>query len=243
MNCLEDALQAFRRSQYVPGAGLRLIGNCADYAFTREVKVILEDWSDRVTWEDTVSRLSDILPALTEKWADQRKNEFATLATHALEDAGLVPGTDPLTLAVTMFQCKKCTCSPARLRWPAVVKHDCIRTYKVPHKAAYHRAITIYHARSWHDRSQQLFADPGQAVFMRDTLRYAREVVTACGLDPNKATKDDMDACEVRLRCRLCATLDKQEVFHWEGAVSTYLPLIWFTMLIGITTSASIDCT
>ena len=75
MNCLAVALRGYCDSQNAPSARPRLIGNCADYAFTREVKAVLEDKSDGLTRDGIIDRLSAILPALTEKWSDQCSDE------------------------------------------------------------------------------------------------------------------------------------------------------------------------
>ena len=220
---LRDVLGDFRKAQYAPGAEPRLVGGVSDYAFMPKVQAILDDNSDEATSrEDIVARLSDVMPSLIDEWVDRCKDELTTVVAQPLREAGIKPEGNPLTLAVTALWCARCSYyDPPNHRWPEVVNHSCLRTLKVPNIAAYDRAVEEYlRAFCWDDPSNHMLSPFAKFVRVNDRFRYRSEVITAYGLDPNTATKADMDSCGVRLRCRLCAYLIKQEVFDWEGAVS-----------------------
>ena len=54
--------------------------------------------------------------------------------------------------------------------------------------------------------------------------KAAEEIVTACGMDPEKVTADDMDELDARLECLQCLLDDEDEpcrvAFGWRSAVS-----------------------
>ena len=220
---LKDALRRFRKTRYALDGELRLVGSVLDYAFMPKVQAILDDNSGKTpSRKDIIARLSDVLPALTDEWVGRCKNELTALVAEPLKEAGIKPEGDPLTLAVTALWCKRCCGYPTpNHHWPEVINHSCLRTYYLPNTTAYDRALGDYlRSFSWNDTSSHLLSTLAKSVRVNEFLRYRSEVITACGLDPSTATTADMDICGVRLRCRLCAYLVKQEVFDWAGAVS-----------------------
>ena len=220
---LKDALRHFRKTRYALDAELRLVGSVLDYAFMPKVQAILDDNGGKTTSrKEIMARLSDVLPTLTEEWVGRCKDQLTALVAQPLKEAGIKPEGDPLTLAVTALWCKRCCGFPTpNHHWPEVINHSCLRTYYLPNTTAYDRALgDDLRSFSWNDPSSHLLSALAKSVRVNEFLRYRSEVITACGLNPNTATEADMDTCGVRLRCRLCAYLVKQEVFDWEGAVS-----------------------
>lgn len=106
---------------------------------------------------------------------------------------------DPLALAVASFCCT--VCKRAEMRWPAVLAHRCARPKSETGKmfAQQLDALCV-------ERELPLGWGGTQAIF-KANRNMAKECVTirACGLDPRRATVEDMEQCAVRLFCKVCA--------------------------------------
>ena len=220
LNWLTVALNQFRSSLWAPGAGVRLIGGLADYALMPEVRTILEDDdSEEATQEVIVAKLTSILPTLTDKWAQQVREDFSVLAHNALGTTDIAQDADVLDLSVVAFQCRKCSWSRV-MRWPEVANHLCLKGRKEIDGDAYEKFTYDVYLRN-HQRVEMAYMGAAERISIHRSYPCLREVVLTCGLEPTTAKRADLDGCGVRLRCRLCARIVKQEVFDWEGAVSS----------------------
>ena len=197
-----------------------------DIALFPEVRAVLVDPSENVTQESIIDKLTKIVPVVAAKWMEARKTQYRTLARAALSGSEAANAPEPLDLALVAFKCSRCSSyttidGSGRLHFPQVLHDNCLRESSGrPITDAYERVVaapgTGYHSLP---RAERLFIySETVGVDKRFVLR--REVITACGMNPDTATIAEMDACEARLRCCLCATLARQEIHTWRTAVS-----------------------
>ena len=213
-------ISAYRRTQWVPGAGTQPFGGFADYA--EGFQDIIEDEPADVDLHTIVEKLANALPGAIEKAQKQIKDEFLELAGVALKDTSAAEAENPLSLAMVSFACTKC--KSVGLRWPAVTRHACLvwlPRYTDDKAARYQNELaTFLRGPRCRRIADAISLSAKGVVAATASVTVAREVLVVCGLDPDSATHADMEACTVRLRCRLCAGLVKQEVFDCWGAVS-----------------------
>ncbi|RPD57601.1 hypothetical protein L226DRAFT_610638 [Lentinus tigrinus ALCF2SS1-7] len=189
-----------------------------DCALFPEVRAVLADDSEDVTKESIMAKLTDLIPPLVMKWMEERKNEFRSFVRAGLSGTDAASAPEPLDLALVAFKCHCHSSNGQRIRFPEVLHDRCFRDPTTrPSNDPYERAVAAlsvpYHMVPVVER---LYQTRDSIVDTRYLLR--REVIKACGMDPDTVTIAEMDACDARLRCRLCGTLARQEIHNWRTA-------------------------
>ncbi len=171
--------------------------------------------SPEITQAD-FERLQDMIPIVKAAWLADREQEFSKKALEVLP-RGEDSSPPNLSLAILTFKCD--SCHREDLKWPNVLAHECARD-------------VVYRQDSWGQAIVELCVWQGKRppwtatddMFSANVdIEGARSVVTACGFDPDVATHEDMDKCEVRLVCMACppnTEVISKETFDWRGAVS-----------------------
>ena len=204
---------------------------------TDECKALLEaPLSDTVTRDDFGTHI----PALAMHW-EQRVKEAFEVDVRKASHGALEQTAHPLDLAVTIFVCTHCV-PVAVMRFPAVLSHPCRHVEGDSENTA---ALE----ESYERPSMNLLTDiarrlcgvlkPTRANLNRQRLpRYVNDVfysydtevlqrmfsiVAGLGLEPTTATREELAACDARLRCAQCAEDDEEnETYAWDDAVRTF---------------------
>ncbi|KAL1940708.1 hypothetical protein VTO73DRAFT_7749 [Trametes versicolor] len=212
-----------------------------DIALTPECRAIVDAPASKTV---TVEQFSAIIPAFAQKWdTDCRK----ALTDYILPHLGdIAEDVDPLSLAISFFTgCPLLMFGDiAGMRYPEVLNHHCFhnclrrardytpsrffeddvytRTVKSLDWSEYDierqlkcKPYDSLHVRvPWHIRA----ASEDQARAVVDTMRG---IVSASGLDPSRATFEDLEQCNVWLRCATCEKDDpcgEIVAMSWRGA-------------------------
>lgn len=210
-----------------------------DFAFTKKCKSLLNSPTARAV---TTADFAPLVPALAAAWEDNLTEKLAGILRNVLPFA--VPAdVDVFTLAVAFFGCQ---CSVEQgiagnnrvdpldaMRYPAILGHCCLRNYNLiddlPHSDAYSQAAmeVPIEWQEMHNMShdQQAPSSVTNVSFTLDVVREACAVVSALGLDPERATIEELRQCDaIRLRCVKCtdggAGDGKVRAYTWEAAVS-----------------------
>ena len=220
LDYLKEALHKYHHDQYLLTQKRVTYAGFADCALIPGIRAILEDASDGVTKESIMARLADVLPTLTAEWMDKRKTEFEKIARDGFgtSEAARVP--EPLDLALTWFKCLICTAGN-NLRYPEILDHSCLRTVE----CGGDRYMAVVQSKlHWQTpRTDQRYRMHAERVTLDTRLKLMREVIQTFGCNPDTATCAELDACEVRIRCRICSTLGEQHIYNWQTAVSGFV--------------------
>lgn len=217
-----------------------------DLVFVPECRAILELPHPEVVAPD---HFAAIIPQLVQTWGVEVREQ---LTHYVRRHIGHVPSNiDPLKLAVAVFACPDRTRNHADPRkagrhvspmhYPSVLGHTCFRrtATRLPcaEEDGYARSIAridlsygelaeLEQRNGWTQHKA-----PFDASFLEDgpaagtATQVMRGIVSALGLDPGRATVDDLKACGGWLRCVQCRQSHKsmRYVYDWVAAVS---PLI-----------------
>lgn len=174
------------------------------------------------------------------RWETERKREFTEFLRFYLPD---VPEDIDITeLAIAVFVCfHGYNPSPGRdgticiWRFPEVLGHSCLHSGGVKDRALNHndtyvtiandvssalawskaRSVFWYEDRCWNSHLAPIKDHAGAIIGMM------RLIVRALGLDPLRATYQELELCDRRVRCLVCAEEGREEyVYTWEAAVS-----------------------
>ncbi|OSX63251.1 hypothetical protein POSPLADRAFT_1045631 [Postia placenta MAD-698-R-SB12] len=127
--------------------------------------------------------------------AKERMPRFADIAylpqfRRIMEAPSASTGTDPLELAVVMFECSQCS---SVLQYPSVLGHEC-------NVAVFGPETEIYFKFVWDvSYSRTLPVEAFDAV----DIRIASQIVRACGMDPGTATHAEMETLDLRFCCQM----------------------------------------
>lgn len=240
---LEDAI----RAHYVTlprTAKMNCRPTYVDFAFTPECRTIVD-----VPVSETVAleQFTLVVPALAQKWdADRRRELTAYLRPYLGE---IAPDVDPLSLAIAVFKVKPeitCFVGIGLLRYPNVFTHDCrfqtcfrgacITSEAFHEQDTYTRTVQSLEW-SWHqfkhlEKSPHLDVDIATPFHLDglagrvgafSAVSSMRRIVSALGLDPARATFDDLERHDVWLRCVTCETDRPNDciwAISWRDAVS-----------------------
>ncbi|KAI0630484.1 hypothetical protein C8Q77DRAFT_1063124 [Trametes polyzona] len=205
-----------------------------DLAFIPEIRAIADVPASEVV---TADHFAAVVPAVVAKWeADQRK-ELTDYILPLLGD--ISPDVDPLSLAIACFIHRSVRGDHgygALMRYPDIFARGCARVggcdrADLAHENPYTR---LARTSKWEPRLEGVdvgkhemmsplgvstLAKPAQAKAVVDCLRG---IVLALGLDPARATEDDLDAHDVWLHCVTCEARNKPRdaiwVYHWRSA-------------------------
>lgn len=218
-----------------------------DFAFTPECRAIVDVATSETV---TADQFAAVLPALAEKWHADRRAEFTAYLLPHLGD--IAPDVDPLALAISVFQDSRSCYGPSGLmRYPAVLAHNsgCDNCFRMDRS----RTTEEYLAHDLYTRTTKSLAwtaeqfstlqsiDEYAATHVpfnlrslagpeeaRELVDIVRRVVAALGLDPARATVDELERCGVWLRCTSCETRspkDEIKAMSWSAAVSSFCRL------------------
>ncbi|KAI0829124.1 hypothetical protein BC628DRAFT_1362651 [Trametes gibbosa] len=205
-----------------------------DLAFTPECRAIIDvPQSETVTMEDFIPVISTV----TEKWEDDLKVKLRAYIRRFLGD--IAPGVDPITLAVAVFQCEN---SWDSLWWPNLLTHSCETHYVLCFRRAIADPINFknddaytYRVKALYWKGQNSYHEEHRVLFRPDILQPSERalqaiarmytIVSACGLDPARATIEDLERSDVWLRCLSCERRFVQytpSAMLWKGAYQHY---------------------
>ncbi|KAJ7070706.1 hypothetical protein C8F01DRAFT_391282 [Mycena amicta] len=212
-NAASKVLRTFKRSQ-LPWT--EVMPGVADFHEFPPIVALLQEPAHATVDEHSFEALLPDLPTLIATW---RGGIIEKLLKRHKE---LDPGQEAeLQLAKCVFKCNECRSggglslflglTSARmsnsgpLYWPRVLSHRCLSHLPdfLPWMLGTVKPI------EWAASSLE---------FDRATSEIVVKIVTACGLDPEKTTVDDMDRADARLACLRCAKRKKADE---EGEAST----------------------
>ncbi|KAI0744163.1 hypothetical protein C8Q80DRAFT_1122426 [Daedaleopsis nitida] len=218
LGCLKKALYSYTQAEMLQSKDRIVYAKLADCAMIPEIRAVLEDTSQDVSAEQTIAQLIGMFPALVVRWNEERKSELATIIVKVLGNSDAAGVADPLNLALAHFMCRGC--SGTCLRFPAILGHPCFRTRLERSRDRFQDAIIFALA---HYSANLTIADTASHCMyeenMRKSMMFVREVIEACGCDPDSVTFAEMETCEGRLRCLLCAQVSQQTLFTWQSAI------------------------
>ncbi|EJF65453.1 hypothetical protein DICSQDRAFT_99304 [Dichomitus squalens LYAD-421 SS1] len=241
-----DALREYQASKLPRTADTDWHPFLSDYAMMPQVREVIEaPPGTAVTKEMLLALCEAQIPALTAKWYDDRKREFAAQIRKKTEAYSELKGLpeDPdclLSLAIATFRCT--SCQFLGMRWPQVLSHRCGRGRSIyglmfvrdgkDHQYRHAIGRTCMEYRFTHP-----WSDSKNVFSFNDNLKQTCAVISACGKDPAKVTFEEMEACGVRLLCRGCQNAAHAlfkatycRACEWKNAVSRHEegPLHWF---------------
>ena len=227
-----------------------------DFALMPECRALIDVPADELV---TAADLSAMIPELGAQWMAARKEEICA----ALEQQLGQTQDNIFELATAAFFCTG-DCSRALLRYPEILAHGCTRKTRksVARKvfdqdrdeyafaASMHKTDDSVKQRTWDSRWDGTCAPFSLACVTKDekavtkATRALRAIVAAMGLDPDRATLAELQACEKRLLCLTCKRKggdNAKYAYGWEAAVSGQsLRLFCFQILIYSRCSSSI---
>ncbi|KAI0371224.1 hypothetical protein BV20DRAFT_1017169 [Pilatotrama ljubarskyi] len=221
-----------------------------DLAFTPECKAIIDVPTSETV---TAANFASLLPKMLAKWEADRKKELTKFFRKVL---GKIPaGVDPLELAIASFPSFRelpgafqCNGAIECMRYPAIFAHtccyNCFRSRPVTKEELENddRYTCTVKSLKWSEKCLKGLERPyhGLRAYVPFTLAeleehpdivqrvvaQMRKIVSALGLDPMRATFEELEACDTWLRCRTCETSEvrkyepRQKVYaySWRGA-------------------------
>ena len=191
------------RSDYQP--------HFVDFALMPEFSQLAEaPSSTHITREDFLE-LRDRLPFFENRWKDQIGYELASIISNRFR---LQSHIEPLILAMTFFDCT--SCGRRSMQFPSVIAHECLRSrywrFREDSDAAYFYedvALNAWNCRPW--SSRHLSASRAS--------ERAMQIISACGLDPLKTTRMEIEALDPRLCCKTCSRPQALLIMSWRTAV------------------------
>ncbi|KAI0645553.1 hypothetical protein C8Q79DRAFT_700147 [Trametes meyenii] len=215
------ALAAHRKEDVRKTATSDLLAVFADLAGMPAFgKLLLAPMTVNVTLQD-FSSLLECIPAVQAEWLQARECDFRCLITKHVEVA---EGVDPLSLAVATYRCT--VCKRTGMRWPNVLAHKCLRPEcNVDTPVTNWDAIATLCAEKGLPFVWRL-GNPPKVTFDRGTFTKMCVAIRVCGLDPQRATYEDMERCGLRLFCGICSdpSVGYQQVYDWQGTLSHKRP-------------------
>ena len=236
---LEKAIIA-RYAQLLTPARMEERPHLIDFAMMKEVQDIVHSSPSTIVTADTFTTL---IPDLGARWIAEREEELKDILSKQL---GCIPeGVDPFKLAMGFFFCTEGECHHSILRYPEILGHRCTRkTYAsddengleiAPYAfaAAQHQGRVMARA-AWerYSRIGEFTPFNSECIVKNEkatekAVRAMRAILTAMGLDPVRATIEELQNCATRIRCTTCVRKGVGNVklaYGWEAAVSAPSP-------------------
>ncbi len=177
---------------------------------------------------DNVTRdtFADVLSSVVPRWEKRQKAALTKIIRPHLGIKPIPRSIDPLDLAIAVFFWHHHipdSRSPA-LHYPDLLGRDCMRREQG-------FACIV---KNPNDRWAHWTGNRGSPLpFNLDNFRYRRalsvgvewmrNIVTALGLDPNRATFAELQRCDARVRCLECVKLGKEDrIYSWQAAVRDF---------------------
>ncbi|RDX50886.1 hypothetical protein OH76DRAFT_1402102 [Lentinus brumalis] len=201
-----------------------------DLAFMKDIKAIVDaPASETVTFDS----FKQVMPSIAAHWRRQCKEELENWLLPTLENYCM--SIEPLNLAIAVFVCEgDCLAGEGKdkvriMHYPEVLGHKCLRKLPLcmwdePPDDVYWRTASHYGSNP-EEIDLETFAPFNVAHFApKDVdvnVEKMAQIVSALGLDSARATVQDLEACDRRLRCKKCVVApDKDHVYTWEAALN-----------------------
>ena len=184
------------------------------------IQTIIDGEPEQIGREEIAAKLNEVLPDLLHSLENTATDQYTQLALAAVSGTLAANSARPFELAIVSFRCTRC--SEKAMRWPAVIRHKCLLAEAIHggYGDQYRQQLTEFVRKMPSASLDKGRLSPRDCLEFAPGLIYAREIVSMCGFNPDIATREELDTCGVRLRCKMCATLSKQEIFGWRDAVS-----------------------
>ena len=220
LSCLKSILLEYRSTHWAPGAYARPSATLADLALDQTIQTIIHGEPAQKELGGIRSKLAEAFPDVRQSLEQAAMDQYTQFTRAALSGSPAVNSDRPLELAIVTFSCKHC--SDKALRWPTVMLHRCSRiaAERNHYGNLYREHLTNFVRKMPCHVLDKRTLPPQDFLVYRPGLICAREIVALCGFNPDVATAEEVDTCDMRLRCKMCATLTKQEIFGWRDAVS-----------------------
>lgn len=171
------------------------------------VREVIDGPPDTPVDESSFDFLEEALPPFIEQWNNQRISHLAALVVRDLED--IDPSVDPLKLAVACrFTCTLCG-----------HESSLPKSHRCKHASPALDEDDVYGEAAVANLAKSCWV-PGS---LESNVRRFAPLVQLCGLDPTRATVQDMEQATVRLACRSCDPESGVLVMNWYAAVSPWL--------------------
>ncbi|KAI0794313.1 hypothetical protein C8Q74DRAFT_1247931 [Fomes fomentarius] len=191
-----------------------------DLAQEPEIRALGEaPTTDNVTRETFADVLSSVVP----RWEQKQKAALTKIIRPHLGIKRIPRSIDPLDLAIAVFHPEPDSHIPDdrshMLRFPDLLGRDCMRHELRDGCAVNSKDRWAHWTRT---RSSQLPFNLGNFRYRRPLsagVKWMRNIVTALGLDPNRATFAELQACDARVRCLQCEKLGEEDrIYSWQAA-------------------------
>ena len=198
-------------------------------------KLVVAPRDREVTRQDFAA----VLPEICARWQASCADELRGLVRGVI--LTIDEDVDPLDLAVAVFNCENSMCSAKDAhRYPDLLAHTCACRYG-PKFAEQEEKVRVRRAVAWLSKASEADSATAYAAVNRlprtriclhsnhrrpdESIIRMKYIVAALGLDPARATRDDLERCEARLWCRVCSSpTTTRKVYTWEAAVRLCFP-------------------
>ncbi|KAI0642057.1 hypothetical protein C8Q79DRAFT_918365 [Trametes meyenii] len=215
-----------------------------DFAYIPEIRGILDlPTSQAVAAIDFASALQTVGP----RWDAQLREVLTDYLRPHL--GNIADGVDPLSLAIAVFEHQNCDsstgepCSMCMLRYPTMLLHSCGHSFfrkRHPTQEELYREDLYTRAVMTHDWDDNFLSavkegrippqvhvpfQIGQVLPINpsgEPVARMRKIVIALGLDPERTTYDELQACDRVLYCVSCENTCREGrsvAFGWNAAV------------------------
>ncbi|KAI0645556.1 hypothetical protein C8Q79DRAFT_910119 [Trametes meyenii] len=205
----------------------------SDIAMMAPFRELVEAPSSQEVTPQDFRKLYRAIPDAMAAWYDNRESEFLDLIPDVIE---MPDWTSLFELATVAFECREC--DRTDMRWPAVLAHKCGRTFHYYLSDFY---VSVVASVSMEHGVRGVWNPEGNVFqFSERRANLAREVIKACGLEPNVATHEEMDQCRARLVCMRCSPSAKgfRGAYDWTRAVRC----LFCGMLVENDLSSRVSC-
>lgn len=177
------------------------------------------------------------LPIMAAQWRQRCDEQLREIVRNSDAFKDRIPeGVDPLTLASVVFTCKSCSAHSVTSKklpslYPGILTHDCLWERADPYNIVAGNdslesviLLASSRGRSWRGDGAACLAWSCESLEIGVLHRRVAGIIRACGKDPLKATREEMDGLRVRLWCKgeSCDHSDTyRRVKNWRNAVST----------------------
>lgn len=221
---LKEAVQTYRTSQFARRtAESDREPGFAEFAHLPAFRdLIMQEEPDDIVHASILSLIDDI-PNHTAAWVYRNEEVFVHKALTRLGDEFEDLSEDPpafLELAIVSFACTQC--SRARLRWPGILAHHCLRRSYVS-DATVDNALKKYELSILRHTGNDYDAPfRGEELTLFDQhVNLARAVICACGMNPRTATYREVEECGARFApSGWNKSRRPAPIYDWQGVVS-----------------------
>ncbi|KAI0794308.1 hypothetical protein C8Q74DRAFT_568972 [Fomes fomentarius] len=200
-----------------------------DFALSSAVRMLIQQPNADCV---TASSFSAIIPEVATQLEEQRKRILKRFFMKHLHPAP--DGPHVLQLATAVVACNgNCHSQQWRtrmvFRYPAIISHPCWSSSLLENGDDYtllaRKSLPVINNSSQCTCTQsELFQKPSKSATLR-AINAMRNIVRAMGLDPDRATIDDVERSGARVECLVCLleelveTAGMRTAYTWEAAL------------------------